>query len=94
MLDTDSDDGRDDGRDDGDALSYGDLRRQESVSPPFIPPSAIRAVYRRWHWRSGLPNFNPYPLPAFLCPPHHLQRGQDARWQPLRNSLHAQGRQV
>jgi hypothetical protein len=27
--------------------SYGDLRRRESISPPFIPPSPIRAKQPR-----------------------------------------------
>jgi hypothetical protein len=44
-----------------------------------------------------------YLLPVFLRPPHHLQRllllvchphGWDSRWQPLRNSIHVQGRRV
>jgi hypothetical protein len=41
--------------------SYGDLRRRESVSPPFIPPSAIRAEQPR----SRLP----YPTGDYTSPP-------------------------
>ena len=103
--------------------SYRDLRRRESVSPPFIPPFSIRAEQprsrlpylglsssrpRRALTTAITPNnkqlwirvacralalalcaLDPYPLPAFLRPPRHLQRlfllacrrrGRDSRW--------------
>ena len=50
--------------------SYGDLRRRESVSPPFIPPSAIRAEQPR----SRLP----YPTGDYTSPPGSVAVSQGA----------------
>jgi len=50
--------------------SYGDLRRRDSVSPPFIPPSAIRAEQPR----SRLP----YPTGDYTSPSGSLVVGQGA----------------
>ncbi len=50
--------------------SYGDLRRRDSVSPPFIPPSAIRAEQPR----SRLP----YPTGDYTSPSGSLVAGQGA----------------
>ena len=48
--------------------SYGDLRRRDSVSPPFVPPSAIRAEQPR----SRLP----YPTGDYTSPPGSVVVGQ------------------
>ena len=50
--------------------SYGDLRRRESISPPFIPPSAIRAEQPR----SRLP----YPTGDYTSPSGSVVVGQGA----------------
>jgi hypothetical protein len=50
--------------------SYGDLRRRDSVSPPFIPPSAIRAEQPR----SRLP----YPTGDYTSPSGSVVAGQGA----------------
>lgn len=48
--------------------SYSDLRRRDSVSPPFVPPSAIRAEQPR----SRLP----YPTGDYTSPPGSVVVGQ------------------
>jgi len=48
--------------------SYSDLRRRDSVSPPFVPPSAIRAEQPR----SRLP----YPTGDYASPPGSVVVGQ------------------
>ena len=50
--------------------SYSDLRRRDSVSPPFIPPSAIRAEQPR----SRLP----YPTGDYTSPSGSVVAGQGA----------------
>ena len=50
--------------------SYSDLRRRDSVSPPFIPPSAIRAEQPR----SRLP----YPTGDYTSPPGSVVVAQGA----------------
>jgi hypothetical protein len=50
--------------------SYGDLRGHESVSPPFTPPSAIRAEQPR----SRLP----YPTGDYASPSGSVVAGQGA----------------
>ena len=50
--------------------SYSDLRRRDSVSPPFIPPSAIRAEQPR----SRLP----YPTGDYTSPPGSVTIAQGA----------------
>ena len=50
--------------------SYSDLRRRDSVSPPFIPPSAIRAEQPR----SRLP----YPTGDYTSPSGSIAAGQGA----------------
>jgi hypothetical protein len=48
--------------------SYSDLRRRDSVSPPFVPPSAVRAEQPR----SRLP----YPTGDYTSPPGSVVVGQ------------------
>jgi hypothetical protein len=50
--------------------SYSDLRRRDSVSPPFIPPSAIRAEQPRSHL--------PYPTGDYTSPSGSVVIGQGA----------------
>ncbi|KAI0293637.1 hypothetical protein B0F90DRAFT_1762074 [Multifurca ochricompacta] len=50
--------------------SYGDLRRRDSVSPPFVPPSALRAEQPR----SRLP----YPTGDYTSPPGSVIVAQGA----------------
>ncbi len=54
--------------------SYSDLRRRDSVSPPFVPPSAIRAEQPR----SRLP----YPTGDYTSPPGSLIVAQAALSSP------------
>jgi hypothetical protein len=65
--------------------SYSDLRRRDSVSPPFIPPSAIRAEQPR----SRLP----YPTGDYTSPPGSVIVAQGAlsppRSPPTSNSASA-----
>jgi hypothetical protein len=65
--------------------SYSDLRRRDSVSPPFIPPSAIRAEQPR----SRLP----YPTGDYTSPPGSVVVAQGAlsppRSPPTSNSASA-----